>query len=88
MLGIVVNLVVLWNTIYMDAALHQLRAEGYEVLQRMSPGSRHSASNTSICSAATPSPCPIRSQEVSSDPCAIQTPPALTKPDTLRPALV
>lgn len=40
-LGIVVNLVVLWNTIYMDAALHQLRAEGYEVLPqdvaRLSP---------------------------------------------------
>jgi hypothetical protein len=31
-LGIVVNLVVLWNTIYMDAALDQLRAEGHEVL--------------------------------------------------------
>lgn len=26
-----VNVVVLWNTIYMDAALNQLRAEGYEV---------------------------------------------------------
>jgi TnpA family transposase len=31
-LGLVVNLVVLWNTIYMDAALNQLRTEGYEVL--------------------------------------------------------
>ena len=30
-LGLVVNVVVLWNTIYMDAALNQLRAEGYEV---------------------------------------------------------
>ncbi|MBW4040210.1 MAG: Tn3 family transposase [Acidobacteria bacterium] len=40
-LGLVVNLVVLWNTIYMDAALNQLRAEGYEVLPddvaRLSP---------------------------------------------------
>ena len=40
-LGIVVNLVVLWNTIYMDAALDQLRAEGYQVLAedvaRLSP---------------------------------------------------
>ena len=40
-LGLVVNLVVLWNTIYMDAALDQLRAEGYEVLAddvaRLSP---------------------------------------------------
>ncbi len=40
-LGIVVNLVVLWNTIYMDAALDRLRAEGHEVLpadvDRLSP---------------------------------------------------
>ncbi len=27
-LGLVVNLIVLWNTIYIDAALDQLRAEG------------------------------------------------------------
>lgn len=45
-LGIVVNLVVLWNTIYMDAALDRLRAEGYEVLPadvaRLSPlGFKH-----------------------------------------------
>lgn len=37
----VVNLVVLWNTIYMDAALNQLRAEGHEVFPedvvRLSP---------------------------------------------------
>lgn len=26
-----VNVIVLWNTIYMDAALNRLRAEGYEV---------------------------------------------------------
>jgi TnpA family transposase len=40
-LGLIVNLDVLWNTIYMDAALNQLRAEGYEVLPddvtRLSP---------------------------------------------------
>ena len=45
-LGIVVNLVVLWNTIYMDAALDRLRAEGHEVLSadaaRLSPlGFKH-----------------------------------------------
>ena len=28
-LGLVLNVIVLWNTIYMDAALTQLRAEGY-----------------------------------------------------------
>jgi TnpA family transposase len=40
-LGLVVNVVVLWNTIYMDAVLSQLRKEGYPVLDedvaRLSP---------------------------------------------------
>ena len=41
-----VNLVVLWNTIYMDAAVTQLRAEGHEVrpeeVARLSPlGFKH-----------------------------------------------
>jgi TnpA family transposase len=31
-LGLVVNMIVLWNTIYMQAALDQLRAEGFPVL--------------------------------------------------------
>jgi hypothetical protein len=30
-LGIVLNYVVLWNTVYIDAALNQLRAQGYPV---------------------------------------------------------
>ena len=30
-LGLVVNMIVLWNTLYMDAVLDQLRTEGYEV---------------------------------------------------------
>ncbi len=40
-LGLVVNLVVLWNTIYMDAEIDQLVSEGYEVrpedVARLSP---------------------------------------------------
>ena len=45
-LGLVVNLIVLWNTIYMDAAVKQLSAEGYEVqpedIARLSPlGHKH-----------------------------------------------
>jgi TnpA family transposase len=40
-LGLVVNILVLWNTVYMQAALDQLRAEGYEVrvddVARLSP---------------------------------------------------
>ena len=40
-LGLVVNMIVLWNTIYMDAVLEQLRREGYPVrdedVARLSP---------------------------------------------------
>ena len=40
-LGLVVNVIVLWNTIYMDAALNQLRAASFDVrdedLARLSP---------------------------------------------------
>lgn len=40
-LGLVLNMVVLWNTIYMEAALDQLRREGFPVLDgdvaRLSP---------------------------------------------------
>jgi TnpA family transposase len=40
-LGLVVNIIVLWNTIYIDAALEQLRREGYPVepedVARLSP---------------------------------------------------
>lgn len=40
-LGLVVNAIILWNTIYMDAALVQLRAEGFDVrdedVARLSP---------------------------------------------------
>lgn len=40
-LGLVVNIIILWNTIYMDAALEQLRQEGYPVnsedVARLSP---------------------------------------------------
>ena len=44
-LGLVLNCIVLWNTFYMNAALEQLRAEGYPVreedLARLSPFVRH-----------------------------------------------
>lgn len=40
-LGLVVNIIVLWNTIYIDAALGQLRQEGFlvrdEDVARLSP---------------------------------------------------
>jgi hypothetical protein len=40
-LGLVTNVVILWNTLYMDAALNHLRAEGGDVqpedIARLSP---------------------------------------------------
>lgn len=40
-LGLVLNMIVLWNTIYMEAVLNQLRSEGYPVgeadVARLSP---------------------------------------------------
>jgi hypothetical protein len=40
-LGLVVNMIVLWNTIYMEATLNQLRLEGFHVYEadvaRLSP---------------------------------------------------
>lgn len=39
--GLVLNIIVLWNTIYMDAAIHQLRCEGFpvqdEYVEKLSP---------------------------------------------------
>ena len=39
--GLALNIIVLWNTIYMDAAIQQLRREGYPVLdsdvEKLSP---------------------------------------------------
>ncbi len=57
-LGLVLNIIVLWNTIYMDAALTQLRQEGYPIrdedVARLSPfiHEKHkSAGALLICSA-------------------------------------
>jgi hypothetical protein len=40
-LGLMLNMIVLWNTIYIEAALNQLRTEGYAVkdadVARLSP---------------------------------------------------
>lgn len=44
-LGLVTNAVVLWNTLYIEAALEQLRSDGYEVrpedVARLSPLPSH-----------------------------------------------
>ena len=75
-LGLVVNVIVLWNTIYMDAVLNQLRAEGFDVrsedVARLSP----LGSTTSTCSDAMPSSCPIKLHAANLGRCA--TPNTLT----------
>jgi hypothetical protein len=62
-LGLVVNIIVLWNTFYMDAykdaALRQLRKEASRCAARMSLASPRSGTITSTCSAAAPSRCRI-----------------------------
>jgi TnpA family transposase len=55
-LGLVVNIIVLWNTIYIDAALAQLGRKATRYGRRMSRGCRPSfTSGTSICWDAIPS---------------------------------
>ena len=60
-LGLVVNVIVLWNTLYIDAAVQQLRTEGFPInaedLARLSPW----YSTTSTCSEGILSRCPSRS---------------------------
>ena len=57
-LGIVLNFVVLWNTVYIDAALRQLRAQGYplrdEDIARLSPFMRKHIKVTGKYSFALP----------------------------------
>jgi hypothetical protein len=57
-LGIVLNCVVLWNTVYIDAALRQLRAQGYPVrdedVTRLSPFMRKHINVTGKYSFAAP----------------------------------
>jgi hypothetical protein len=71
-LGLVLNALVLFNTRYTDAAVEQLRADGFDVrdedVARLSPFVRQST-----CSAGTPSSS--RTCPAACDPCATRTPP-------------
>ncbi|WP_082681562.1 Tn3 family transposase [Nocardia jinanensis] len=46
-LGLILNCVVLWNSVYLDRALAELRAEHYPVRRRTPPDCRRSSVNTS-----------------------------------------
>jgi Tn3 transposase DDE domain len=52
-LGLVLNALVLFNTRYLDAAITELRAGGYEIRDKTPHGSLRSCGTTSTCSAAT-----------------------------------
>ena len=62
-LGLVVNMIVRWNTIYMDAVLDQLRAEGFSVLPedeaRLSPIGHEHINILGRDSFAGPKPSPV-----------------------------
>ena len=52
-LNVVTNAVIIWNTVYMQAVLDQLRGEGYPVHEEDRPISHQRASNTLIPTANT-----------------------------------
>ena len=59
-LSMVVNVIVLWSTIYMDAALNHLLAEGFDVRDEdVCQAFVSRFSTISTCWADTPSSCPI-----------------------------
>ena len=63
-LGLILNTITLWNTIYLDHAFGQLRTTGYPVLdadvarRRRRRACRHTCAATSTSGATTPSPPP------------------------------
>ncbi len=72
-LGLVLNCAVLWTTVYLAAAVRQLKAQGYPVrdedMARPAP-----FVNTHLCTAPTASPCPTWPLAPSAS-CATRTPP-------------
>ncbi|MFF4779219.1 Tn3 family transposase [Microtetraspora fusca] len=57
-LGLALNAVVWWNTLYLDAAVKQIRPTGSPPPTTCAPGSHPSPTSTSTSWAATPSPAP------------------------------
>ncbi len=70
-LGLVLNMIVLWNTIYIEAALNQLQGEGYVVEDADVARYRHCCTSISTCWGGTTSRCPKRWPRVSCDPYVI-----------------
>ncbi len=83
-LGLVLNSLVLFNTRYMDAAVNQLRADGFDV--RDEDAARHfrrSSATTSTCWAGTPSNSPTCPAACAR--CAPRTPSTSDRPPGRRP---
>lgn len=59
-LGLVLNIIVLWNTIYIEAVLDQLRQQGHPVNTEDVTSCPHCSTSTSICSAGILFLCPHR----------------------------
>ena len=81
-LGLVLNCVVLWTTVYLNAAIIQLTAQGYPVCEedaaRLSPFVRKHLG----CTGPTRSPCPTWSPAPYAS-SAIPTPPMMMRSDVL-----
>ena len=77
-LGLVLNCVVLWTTVYLDAAVRQLKAQGYPVREEDMARLSRSSAGTSASTAPTPSSCPTW-RPAPSATCATPTPPTRTK---------
>jgi hypothetical protein len=60
-LGLILNTITLWNTIYLDHAFGQLRRTGYSVLDADVARCRRTCAATSTSTATTPSPPPTSS---------------------------
>jgi hypothetical protein len=76
-LGLVLNCVVLWSTVYMDRALDQLRAQDYPVLDADVARRRRSSATTSASTATTHSTCPTSAAPTGH--CATPTPPTTNR---------
>ena len=80
-LGLVVNVIVLWNTLYMNAALEQLQSEGFRSTRRTSHGFPRWCSTTSTCLVGTPSLFRMLCKEESCDPCGARRTLSMMSPE-------
>ena len=76
-LGLVLNCITLWNTVYLDLALTELRTSGHSVNDDHIAHLPPTSSTTSTCTATTTSGSPTTSN--TADPYA---PPPATNPPT------